>query len=251
MEPWTLQPAEDLGLPPLERLRSPKREGGLISSVIRQGWWSIARCHLAIWHRFTVYGSENLPQHAPFVLVANHTSHLDAITLGAALPWQLRSRCFPLAAGDVFFESPFISTFAACFLNALPVWRKKRTGHSLQIFRERMLKEPCGYVLFPEGGRSRDGVMQPFKAGIGMLIAGTEAPIIPCYLDGCHRAMPPGHRFPRRSRIHLHVGKALRFAEVSNDKRGWQWIAQRVETAVRGLQIEATARTTRHRKAGE
>jgi 1-acyl-sn-glycerol-3-phosphate acyltransferase len=244
MEPWKLQPAGDLGLPPLERLRSPKREGGLISSVIRQGWWSIARCYLSIWHRFTVHGSQNLPQRAPFVLVANHTSHLDAISLGAALPWQLRSHCFPLAAGDVFFQSPFASAFAAYLLNALPVWRRKHTGHSLQTFRERLLQEPLGYILFPEGGRSRDGIMQSFKAGIGMLIAGTDVPIIPCYLEGCYRAMPSGRRFPHRSHIALQVGKAIHFADVSNDKRGWQSIAQRLESAVRGLQIGGQTKGT-------
>jgi 1-acyl-sn-glycerol-3-phosphate acyltransferase len=110
-----------------------------------------------------------------------------------------------------------------------------------------MLQEPCGYILFPEGGRSRDGAIQSFKAGIGMLIAGTDVPIVPCYLDGCDRAMPPGRKIPHRSHIHLHVGEAIRFADETNDKRGWQRIAERLEAAVRGLQVDDESEPERQR----
>jgi hypothetical protein len=56
--------------------------------------------------------------------------------------------------------------FAASCVNALPVWRKKRVGHALQELREKLLTEPAGFVLFPEGARSRDGSYLPFRAGV-------------------------------------------------------------------------------------
>jgi 1-acyl-sn-glycerol-3-phosphate acyltransferase len=240
MEPWKLEPAHDTGLSPLERLRSPRRESGLVSSSFHNVWGAVVRSYLAIWHRLTIHRPENLPAQAPFILVANHSSHLDAIVLSAAVRWQLRDRIFSLAAGDVFFDSPWSSAFAANLLNALPVWRKKHVSRTFQALRQRLQEEACGFVLFPEGSRSRDGSMKPFKGGVGMLVAGTDVPVIPCWLSGCLAALPAGHKLPRRTRIALHVGEALRFGQVQNDKHGWQLIAQTLETAVRLL--EPTAR---------
>ena len=52
-------------------------------------------------------------------------------------------------------------------------------------------------ILFPEGTRSRTGEMGPFKPGIGALVAGTAAPVVPCYLSGAFAAWPPTSRLPR------------------------------------------------------
>ena len=71
------------------------------------------------------------------------------------------------------------------------------------------MDEPCGLILFPEGTRSRDGSLQPFKAGLGMLTAGTAVPVIPCYLDGAYQAFPPTARWPRPRKIRLKVGHPL------------------------------------------
>jgi 1-acyl-sn-glycerol-3-phosphate acyltransferase len=207
----------------------------LISASMNQAWCLLVKGYLKVWHRFTVYGAENLPRESPFLLVANHTSHLDTLALAAAIPWYLRSKVFPLAAGDTFFDSTWSSGAAAGFLNALPVWRKRPAGGTFQVLRKRLLLGTCGYILFPEGTRSRDGQMVPFKGGIGMLVAGTDVPVIPCYLSGCFEAFPAGSKRPRRKRIELLVGTAIRFAEVSNDKTGWESIARQLEDAVRGL----------------
>ena len=228
-----MRPARDHGLSFRERLRSVARESGLVTTGIRQAWWWLIRCHFAVWNRLTIHHADNLPRTFPFVLVANHSSHLDALVLTAALPWWLRAGTCPLAAGDVFFESPFVGVFAAGLLNALPVWRKKKADRSFLAFRRRLLEGSCGYVLFPEGARSRDGRMTAFKPGVGMLVAGTPVPVIPCYLDGCHDALPPGAKIPRRRRIELHIDRPLRFDELGNDRAGWETAASALEQAVR------------------
>ena len=236
MEPWKLQPAGDLGLPPAEQWRSPRREGGLPTAIANHAWGTAVRGYLWAWHRFRIHGAGNLPREAPFVMVANHTSHLDTLALAAAIPWRLRSNAFPLAAGDTFFETAWSSAAAAGLLNALPVWRRRASGRAFHVLRERLVTGPCGYILFPEGTRSRDGRMGPFKGGVGMLVAGTEVPVIPCHLSGCFEALPPGHKRPRRGRIELRVGQAIRFADTANDKAGWESVARKLEEAVRGLQ---------------
>lgn len=232
MQEWKFRPATDLGLPAADRAKSLHRESGLISTGLHIAWWSAVRSYLAFWHRLDVQGVEHIPQQAPFVLVANHASHLDALVLASPLPWRLRDRIFPIAAGEVFFDTPVMSTFAAYFLNALPLWRKKVGSRTLSTLRERLLNEPCAYILFPEGGRSRDGAMMDFKPGLGMLIAETDVPIVPCYLDGCFHALKPGQKWPRPKRISVRIGPPIHFRDTTNSREGWTHIAAELQKRV-------------------
>jgi 1-acyl-sn-glycerol-3-phosphate acyltransferase len=238
MEPWQLEPARDIGLTMTERTRSLQRESGLVSTGLHLTCWTIIRTYLAFYHRLKIVGAENLPRQPPYILVANHTSHLDALVLATPLPWRIRDRVFPIAAGDVFFETPMMSAFSAFFLNALPMWRKKCGSHALQELRERLMSEACVYVLFPEGTRSRDGKLLAFKKGLGMLVAGTPVPVVPCYLSGCHEALPPDCKWPRPRRIRVRIGRPLDFADLPNERDGWEVLMRSVEDAVRALSTD-------------
>ena len=236
MTDWKYQPARDLDLTPGERLRSYEREGGLVSDCCRLLWWSAVKGSLKVWHRLTVTGREHLPDSPSYVLVANHASHLDALVLAAALPLSVRNQLFPLAAGDVFFERPASSAFAAVMLNALPVWRKGcRTARHQMRCATRLVETPSIYLLFPEGTRSREGQIADFKPGIGMLLAGTDVPVIPCYLDGTHTACPAGTRVPRPYKIRLAIGRPRRYPDVENRRTGWEKISCQLQEDVTTL----------------
>jgi 1-acyl-sn-glycerol-3-phosphate acyltransferase len=77
--------------------------------------------------------------------------------------------------------------------------------------------------------------MAPFRAGIGMLVAGTPVPVVPAWLDGCYAAMPPGSKFPRLRPISLRFGAPLVFADAPNTREGWRDVAARLEQAVKAL----------------
>ncbi|MEE8459945.1 MAG: lysophospholipid acyltransferase family protein [Phycisphaerales bacterium] len=235
MQRWRMEPARDLGLPLGQRLRSLHRESGLIDRTARLVWWSAVRVYFVAVHRLKVKGREHLPTKPPFVIVANHSSHLDAIVLAAAMPGRLWNSVFPIAAGDTFFETPARAAFAAGLLNALPMWRRNCGSHAMRELRERLVAEPCGYILFPEGTRSRTGEMTSFKPGLGMIVAETDVPVVPVYIHGAYEAAPPGRRLPRPGRIELRVGPALRFANSANERPAWRDIAGRAEKAVRAL----------------
>ena len=128
-----------------------------------------------------------------------------------------------------------MAVFAAEMMNALPMWRKHFGHHAIEKLRKRLIEEPCAYLLFPEGTRSRDGRMATFKHGIGMIVAGTSVPVVPCYLSGTFQAMPPGAKWPRRRRIGLKIGSAQLFEDVTNDRTGWKSVAERLEDAIRKL----------------
>jgi 1-acyl-sn-glycerol-3-phosphate acyltransferase len=235
MEEWKLDSAHDLGLRGMERYRSHQREGGLIESSVRLVWWSVLRCLFRTWNQLHVIGREHLPAERPFVLVANHASHLDALLLTAVLPLRWRDQTFPIAARDVFFESHPLAAFAATFLNAFPISRRAMGSHGLANFRERLLSEPCVFVLFPEGMRTRTGAMNPFKPGIGMLVAGTSVPVVPCYIHGAFEALPPKSWLLRPNRMSIRLGPAQVFAELPNKRAGWDICAERLEHAVVAL----------------
>ncbi|MFO0798798.1 MAG: lysophospholipid acyltransferase family protein [Gemmataceae bacterium] len=242
MDDFQLRPAEDLGLKVWERLSSVRRESGPFLTAVHTGWALLARTYFSLWHRLRVVGKEHLPTQFPFVLCSNHSSHLDALALVAPLRMGLRANTFALAAGDTFFESALITAFAAGFINALPIWRKKRTPQALKELREKLVNTPCGYVVFPEGGRTRDGNLTPFKGGVGMVVAGTSVPVVPCHISGTFDAMPAGVRFPRPRRITIRVGPAATFDDVKNDKHGWNRVMTVVEERVKALAADAAGR---------
>jgi 1-acyl-sn-glycerol-3-phosphate acyltransferase len=235
MDDWQLNPAKDIGLPAFQRHRSLLRETGLPESILRMLWRGCVQGWLGGVHRFRVKGAANLPTSGGFVLVSNHASHLDALVLAAALPMRWRDRVFPIAAADVFFQRPAKASFAAIAINALPVERSKSRRQAIAELRRRLLEEQSIYILFPEGTRTRNGQLLPFRAGVGALVAQTDTPVLPCYLAGTFDALPPGWLVPRPRPIHLQIGRPLRFAGTADSREGWADISARLELAVREL----------------
>ncbi len=236
MTDWQYKPAADSGLPPLKRWKSEKREPGLVAYLSHRTAAGALRLYLRTYHRLKVEGVENLPATTPFILAANHASHFDALVMAACLPRRLRGVTFPIAAGDVFFETPPVAAFAAAIVNALPMWRKRVGRHALDDLKNRLREGSCAYILFPEGARSRDGNPLAFKPGIGMMTAGSAVPVVPCRLWGCFEALPPGKMLPRPCKIRLKIGTPLDFAAEPDRREGWERVAEAVRAGVMGLE---------------
>ncbi|HYF15449.1 MAG TPA: lysophospholipid acyltransferase family protein [Phycisphaerales bacterium] len=234
MDDWKYKPARDGHLAPMDRLRSGSREPGLVSHVVARCAWAGVRAFFRAYNRLTVVGAEHIPREPPFVMVANHGSHLDALVLGACVPPATRHRLYPIAAGDVFFESPVRTVFAAMTINALPIWRKRVGGHALDELKQRLHSGDCAYVLFPEGARTRDGGPLRWKPGIGMLVAGTDIPVVPCRIDGCFGALRPGTKVLRPCPITVTVREPMRFLSHGNDRAGWESIVAALRARVLG-----------------
>lgn len=243
MTGWDLRPARDHGLTPGERMRSMGRERGLGSLAVAEAWCALVRTYLRLAHRLRVTGRENLPP-PPFIVVANHASHLDALTIGAALPRALGRRAYALAAGDTFFTSLPAAAFAAYAVNALPVWRKKTTARDLDGMRRRLTEDAAILILFPEGTRTRTGAMARFQPGVGALVAGTPIPVVPCYLDGAFAAWPPTRRLPRPGPLTFTIGTPLRFTDTEPNRAGMTHVAAACEQAVRSLGPTAPCRAS-------
>ncbi len=146
------------------------------------------RLWLRVYHRLRIIGSENLPADRSCVLVANHASHLDALCLLSAVPLRRLHRAFPAAAADYFFESIPRIALSVLVVNALPFHRETHTRESLAVCRQLLAGRGNILIVFPEGTRSTDGRISTFKPGVGMLVAGSDVPVLPCHLAGTRRA---------------------------------------------------------------
>jgi 1-acyl-sn-glycerol-3-phosphate acyltransferase len=234
---WDLRPARDLDLPFKERMRSVRRDPSVFSSTTRWAWWTAVGAVMRVWHRFRIVGAERLPPAPPFVLVANHSSHLDVVSLMLSVPPKWRDRVFPLAAADHFFGEVPLATFTALALNALPMPRQGggQGRETMLYLRDRLREEGCGVVVFPEGTRSRTGELGRFRSGVGLLVAGTDIPVVPCWIEGAYAAFPAVAKFPRPRPVSVVIGEPLTFAGLAPDQSGCETVAKDVERAVRAL----------------
>ncbi len=166
----------------------------------------------------------------PFLICPNHTSHLDVSTLRLALGRRHRRRLAAAAAEDYFFAGQRTRAFFAAWLGGFAFRRRGANPGSIAEI-DRLLQAGWSVLLFPEGSRSRDGEMAPFKPGIGLVAARTARPVIPVRIVGLHEVLAPGRRLPRRGRVEVRFGKPL-WALPDENPRAF---TARLEAAVRGL----------------
>ncbi len=232
---WQYEPTPDLEKSIRERLQDFPREPDMLVYGLRAMAMLVFRGWLKLYHRYSVSGRENLPSRGSFVLIANHSSHLDALCLLSALPMRRVQRAFPAAAQDYFFNNIRRTLFSAIFINALPFKRKSAPQQSIYLCRALLERPGNVLIIFPEGTRSVDGTIHSFKPGIGLIAAGLDIPIIPCKLTGCHRAWGKNHLFPKPVRIHLSIGASRTFSDRQSSKENARAIALDLEQTVREL----------------
>jgi len=134
----------------------------------------------------------------PYVLVANHSSHVDAPMLAQGLPWGQGRFLSTGVAADYFFDVWYRRWFVRWLFNAFPIDRggsRKHSGTS-----RRLLHSGVPILVFPEGGRQMTGTLGEFKPGAAALAIGVGVPVIPAAIIGAHEAMPKGRSWPKRGR---------------------------------------------------
>ncbi len=134
----------------------------------------------------------------PKVYYANHSSHLDLMTIRAAMPGWLRKNTVPIAAKDYWTRGPVRRYLAEVTLGAIFVDR-----HSHRDLAENLdamastLSAGKSLILFPEGTRSTTGEMSPFKGGLYRLATlRPQIPLVPIWLENLNRILPKGEVLP-------------------------------------------------------
>ncbi len=163
-------------------------------------------------------GVENLPSEGPFVITPNHASYLDPFVLAAAIGFRRVRRLFWAGWTGAAFRNPFFRFFSR-LSQTVPVDPEKGMISSM-AFGAAVLNRKKGLVWFPEGRRSPDGRLQPFKSGVGVLLEHTRAPVVPAFILGTERILPPGKAIPRLDSIVVAFGQPLDPAELARDGQG-------------------------------
>ncbi|MFL5453191.1 MAG: AMP-binding protein [Myxococcales bacterium] len=168
-----------------------------------------------------VTGKTHIPPGAPFVVAANHSSHLDVGLVKTALGAE-GEKLASLAARDYFFDNPWKRAWFGNFTNLVPIERRGSLKESLQT-AVRTLEYGYHLLLFPEGTRSTDGTLQEFKPAIAYLALAAGVDILPVFLEGTHEAMPKGAFLPdprKRKKLRVRIGPKLPIGELREAVQG-------------------------------
>jgi len=129
-----------------------------------------------------------------FIIVANHNSHLDTLSLLASVPSKLIHKIKPVAAADHFGKTRLKEKLSNYFVNTLLIQRSRDKSNPTNDPINKMLKAiDDGYslILFPEGTRGKPEEEEPLKKGIGIILSHRpEIKFIPAYMKGMGKAMP-------------------------------------------------------------
>ncbi len=166
--------------------------------------WVIFRSVFATYLRWRVFHPERVPIEGPVILASNHESFLDPPLVGCAL-----HRPINYLAKESLFKIP-VCGWVLRHWQSVPVNREGGGGKGLKAILDRLLRGG-GIILFPEGTRTRTGRLQPARAGIGLTVLKSAAPVVPVRVFGTFRALGPGKSFPRPVRVAVKFGDPLQF----------------------------------------
>ena len=151
-----------------------------------------------------ISGLENIKKGQSYIFVANHQSMFDIWTIYGWLPvtfrWLMKQELRKI---------PFVGT-ACKMLGHVYIKRGSATAARESLMEvERTLQDGICTVIFPEGTRSHDGQVGPFKKGAFRIAFDLGLPIIPISLTGCYEVMNRKAHFVTRHPVYMHVGKPI------------------------------------------
>jgi 1-acyl-sn-glycerol-3-phosphate acyltransferase len=191
----------------------------------------VLRPFLTLFIGLRVRGREHLPHAAPFIMVANHSSHLDTVSLLGLFPLRKLSQLRPVAAADYFERNALVSAVSKTLFNILPISRKRITADTNPLPRmEAALRAGQSLILFPEGTRGSGEDLAHFHSGAAHLIEKCpEVPVVPVYLVNMGRSLPKGEWIPVPFFCEVRIGPPQKIQGNCRE------ITAALETAVRQL----------------
>jgi len=206
----------------------------MLRKALKKAWFWYARwiCKVfcILFFRLRSYGLQNVPTKGAFVLVSNHQSFLDPIFCGIPLKAHLH-----FLARDTLFTNRFFGWLISS-VNTIPL---RQNEADLTAMRKVIakLKEGCSVCLFPEGTRTSDGKITPFKPGISLLCRRGQAAIVPVLIDGAFECWPRHKKiFSPGKKISVCYGKAITVQQIKemDDKQ----LADNLTQTLRRMQTD-------------
>jgi 1-acyl-sn-glycerol-3-phosphate acyltransferase len=161
-------------------------------------------CLWSAWCGLRIHGAENLRKYPVAVYASNHTSYMDTPIVFAALPFQFR-----ILARKTLWSWPFIGWFLQRS-GQMPIDTENphatlsSLGGAVKALRSGM-----PLFVFPEGGRTLEGQLQPFLSGAAYLAIRAQVPLVPLAINGAYDLLPIHTRHFYPGKLALTVGEPI------------------------------------------
>jgi long-chain acyl-CoA synthetase len=237
-DPRTAEPSDPIDFPSWNRTRLS---------------WFLRRISLPTWilplarvfMDLKVEGLEHLAAiDGPVVFAANHQSHMDGPAVLIALPRRWRYWIAPAMAKEFFrahfypeqftrkqwFTNSLNYYLSAQFFNTFPIPQREAGTRQTLRYMGDVLADGYSILIFPEGKRMDEGHMGPFRAGIGMIGARLDVPVVPVRIQGLDKVLHPRWKWPKRGPVRIAFGAPMRLTGED-----YPALAKQVEDAVKKL----------------
>jgi 1-acyl-sn-glycerol-3-phosphate acyltransferase len=166
--------------------------------------------------RVQVEGLEHIDPEASYIFIANHSSYMDTPVVLAHIPVQFR-----FLAKRGLFQIPFLGTHLSR-AGHIPVPREdaRAAVKTIHIAAETVQRKKVSLLVFPEGGRSHDGVVRPFKEGGAFMAIRAGVPAVPTVLIGTRPILPYGSGIVKPGVVTLRVLKPIETSGMTARDRG-------------------------------
>ena len=218
---WTKLPSHQKHLPLFTRHLD------IMSIVIRGAWAVILKFFFKSYIRLEVIGDYKVlyERYPRLLIISNHASHLDAVSIAASIPARYWLDLYIAAAKDYFFSNPIFTFFSKHCLGAIPIDRTEKRSEAIRLITTLLSTlDRMWLIFFPEGTRSNDGKVHDFKRGVAIFAERTKTPILYLYLEGNSELWPKGAPFAKPGKLVIHVGPVKQPApieEIYADYRAW------------------------------
>jgi 1-acyl-sn-glycerol-3-phosphate acyltransferase len=206
-----------------------------VLDLFRPSFHAVCRAYFGL----TLHGVEHIPATGPVVIAPNHQTFADPplVTIPVRRPvyYMAWSRLFSIPGFGWFIRR----------LRAFPVDVDARDSRATREVI-RILKAGEAVMIFPEGERSRDGRLAPFKYGAFRLAASLDVPVLPVTITGGFESWPPGRTLPRRGRIAIRYHALVRADRDADTRTAARDLMERTRAAIlAGLERDYSRSSTR------
>lgn len=166
--------------------------------------------------RVQVEGLEQIDPGGSYVFIANHLSYMDTPVALAHIPVQFR-----FLAKRGLFQIPLLGTHLSR-AGHIPVPREdpRASVKTMQIAAEKIQQKNISLLIFPEGGRSHDGLLRPFKEGGAYIAIRAGAPVVPLVMTGTREVLPFGSGVVQPGNVTLRVLEPIATSGLTLKDRG-------------------------------
>jgi long-chain acyl-CoA synthetase len=150
-------------------------------------------------NRLKIVGEKNVPRKGPVIIAPNHQSFLDGGIVAAGLSSKILKNSYFFATEE-HVKHPLVKSLAK--RNNVIVMEKSNLKNSILKLSE-VLKKGKNVIIFPEGSRSYDGEMVPFKKTFAILSKELNVPVVPVCIRGAYDVLPRGSRWIKSKKIEV------------------------------------------------